>query len=406
MGFSVVTYALCMKNSKSYTDSAVAIDGQLTSMQLDSNNHLIITYTPTGGDPIIFDAGQVPEGKSIDSGSVNSNGELVLTFTDGSTLNVGTVKGDKGEKGDKGDTGARGIPGKEIEIQVDSGYIQYRYVGDTDWINIISTDELKGADGASGEDGKNGQDGQEIQLQMSGSTLQYKYESDTTWIDLYDFSNIEVSASIKPYETGILYKNEDSFYDSVTGNIYTVIQDYPEDHPSVSIANDLANGYIRQIGGGSILISPNIYNNFELTENGYKSNREVITFDHIPTQEEIDLIPEGSEVIYPNDNMVGSFVTEAPNDGKSYVRVVVNNVGSWVETAIPREPERYGYNGTQTYATLYPIRWIDEILILEEDSKVHQLQDNGTDYSNTIADITINAITLTEGMRIKIQYHS
>lgn len=41
---------------------------------------------------------------TIKDAAVNANGELVLTYTDGTTKNIGSVKGDKGDKGDKAGT--------------------------------------------------------------------------------------------------------------------------------------------------------------------------------------------------------------------------------------------------------------------------------------------------------------
>ncbi len=41
---------------------------------------------------------------TIKDAAVNANGELVLTYTDGTTKNLGSVKGDKGDKGDKAGT--------------------------------------------------------------------------------------------------------------------------------------------------------------------------------------------------------------------------------------------------------------------------------------------------------------
>lgn len=48
------------------------------------------------------------DGKGITSSEINANGELVLTYSDGSTANVGAVVGAKGEKGDTGTMGANG----------------------------------------------------------------------------------------------------------------------------------------------------------------------------------------------------------------------------------------------------------------------------------------------------------
>lgn len=48
------------------------------------------------------------DGRGITSTEINESGELVLTYSDGSTANVGAVVGAKGDKGDTGATGADG----------------------------------------------------------------------------------------------------------------------------------------------------------------------------------------------------------------------------------------------------------------------------------------------------------
>lgn len=57
-------------------------------------------------------AGQT-EAKGILSAEVNENGELILKFTDGSSVNLGIVTGSKGDKGDKGEQGENGQNGKD-----------------------------------------------------------------------------------------------------------------------------------------------------------------------------------------------------------------------------------------------------------------------------------------------------
>lgn len=51
------------------------------------------------------------DGNSIKSATINDNGELVLTLTDGSIVNAGVVKGEQGEQGEKGDKGDKGDAG-------------------------------------------------------------------------------------------------------------------------------------------------------------------------------------------------------------------------------------------------------------------------------------------------------
>lgn len=57
-------------------------------------------------------------------------------------LDLGKIVGDQGPKGDKGDKGDPGIPGKEIELRSNNNYIQWRYVGDDTWTNLMSFDDI------------------------------------------------------------------------------------------------------------------------------------------------------------------------------------------------------------------------------------------------------------------------
>lgn len=65
------------------------------------------------------------DGVSISGTSVNADGELVITFSDNKTVNVGKIVGVTGLKGEKGDTG-RGIAKTEI---ID-GYLWVTYTDD------------------------------------------------------------------------------------------------------------------------------------------------------------------------------------------------------------------------------------------------------------------------------------
>lgn len=71
-----------------------------------------------------------------------------------------------------------GVAGKEIELQVGSGYLQWRYKGEEEWNNLIAITELQvqgpqgipGRDGVNGKDGKNGLDGTNGQDGADGVT--------------------------------------------------------------------------------------------------------------------------------------------------------------------------------------------------------------------------------------------
>lgn len=50
-------------------------------------------------------------GKDIQSAAINDSGHLILTLTDGTTLDAGVAKGAQGAKGNTGDTGPQGPAG-------------------------------------------------------------------------------------------------------------------------------------------------------------------------------------------------------------------------------------------------------------------------------------------------------
>ena len=73
---------------------------------------------------------ELPEPKGIKSAYINSDGELIIIYTDGTKSNVGTVvgadgadgeKGDKGDKGDTGDKGDKGDAGENGSIIIENG---------------------------------------------------------------------------------------------------------------------------------------------------------------------------------------------------------------------------------------------------------------------------------------------
>src|SRR5690606_22965788 len=92
--------------------------------------------------------------------------------------NVGTIQGPQGEKGDKGDpgdpgaAGADGADGREVELQTSATHVQWRYVGETEWTDLVALSAITGpagadgADGADGATGAPGADGEEVSLRV------------------------------------------------------------------------------------------------------------------------------------------------------------------------------------------------------------------------------------------------
>ena len=148
------------------------------------------------------------------------------TTLDGMTLSLlGTpYQGPPGNQGIPGDQGIPGNDGREVEIQKGNGYIQWRYVGDSAWINIVSLSEItgpkgqdglngkdgqrglqgipgqngiNGVDGVDGQDGTNGidgtdgEDGREIELQKGATYIQWRYVGDPSWINLVSLAELK-----------------------------------------------------------------------------------------------------------------------------------------------------------------------------------------------------------------------
>lgn len=103
------------------------------------------------------------DGRGINIAWVNDNGELQLEYSDGEEDNLGNVKGPRGAKGVKGDTGAQGPAGADgigiTDAQItEDGELQITY---TDGTTVLLGEVVgpKGDTGAAGKDGVNGNDG-------------------------------------------------------------------------------------------------------------------------------------------------------------------------------------------------------------------------------------------------------
>ena len=95
-----------------------------------------------------------------------------LSFSQGGKLiRIKVNKGETGNTGLTGPSGADGDDGREVELQNSGTYIQWRYVGDVSWTNLIDIVTITGADGSDGIDGA---DGTEIELQNSGTYIQWR----------------------------------------------------------------------------------------------------------------------------------------------------------------------------------------------------------------------------------------
>ena len=108
---------------------------------------------------------------SVVDANINDDGNLILSMSDGSTIDAGYAKGDKGDQGEKGIDGKDGSDGidgvdgvgiKKAAVN-DSGHLMIRLTDDTlmDTGYVIGADGKDGRDGVDGRDGRDGADGRD-----------------------------------------------------------------------------------------------------------------------------------------------------------------------------------------------------------------------------------------------------
>lgn len=169
-GQLVITYS---DGSSVNLDKLVGINGvdgvSISNSSINDKGELIITYSNgqicnlgkvvgvdgingingiNGSDGNNGKNGQ--DGISVVKSEINSNGELVVTYSNSVIDNLGKVVGSdgaKGEKGDKGDTGAQGEKGEKGDA------------GEQGIQGVAGKDGINGTNGVDGKDGTNGKDG-------------------------------------------------------------------------------------------------------------------------------------------------------------------------------------------------------------------------------------------------------
>lgn len=112
-------------------------------------------------------------GKEGAPGKSGKNGREIELKLDGTSLmwryvgdilwiSLGDIQGPRGKQGPPGKDGIPGAPGKDapaIELRVTKTFIQWHYVGEDTWQNLIRVADLVGAPGKSGRPGPAGSDG-------------------------------------------------------------------------------------------------------------------------------------------------------------------------------------------------------------------------------------------------------
>ena len=89
----------------------------ISKSEVNASGELVLTYTDGTvknlGNVVGSNGADGQDGVGIKTVTLSSTGELMVTLSDNSVINLGNVKGEKGDKGDKGDAGAQGEKGEK-----------------------------------------------------------------------------------------------------------------------------------------------------------------------------------------------------------------------------------------------------------------------------------------------------
>ncbi len=118
------------------------------------------------------------DGLGIANIEINANGELIITYTDGTSKNLGNVMGSNGsngtdgEDGEDGEDGKDGVDGKTPSFKLDeNGDLFIRYSEEDEWTLLGNIKGQTGDKGDNGADGEDGKDGMNIQIPTSNGNL-------------------------------------------------------------------------------------------------------------------------------------------------------------------------------------------------------------------------------------------
>lgn len=80
------------------------------------------------------------------------------------------------------------VDGREVEMQKSATHVQWRYVGDATWIDLIPLADITGSSGA------NGADGDEVEMRTNSTHVQWKLLSASVWNNLIPLADLKGEA--------------------------------------------------------------------------------------------------------------------------------------------------------------------------------------------------------------------
>ena len=99
-----------------------------------------------------------------------------------------------------GESGIPGQDGREIELRKGETHIEWSYVGEDNWKQLVSIEELKGQKGQDGQkgdagtpgrDGQDGANGKEIELRKGENHIEWRYVEEESWKQLIALEDLK-----------------------------------------------------------------------------------------------------------------------------------------------------------------------------------------------------------------------
>lgn len=147
-----------------YSGAAAGANEYISALVVDSTG----AYTHYGrlqpadeaAGTVVFTLPELPEGSTLYIFNEQCNGDYKTDYA--SHLVELTVPED---------TSGAGADGKEVQLQVADGYIQWKYDADSDWQNLIAVSALQGMKGDKGDQSEKGEKGELIVTLTDGTEL-------------------------------------------------------------------------------------------------------------------------------------------------------------------------------------------------------------------------------------------
>lgn len=141
----------------------------------------ILYVKDADGNKISIPSIRGTDGIGISKTEINTDGELVLTYSNGETANLGKVVGENGQNGidgNQGDSGADGIGISSAEIN-ENGELVLTYTNS----ESVNLGKVVGSDGTNGIDGQDGKDGTSVTISSINESAEDDGNNTVTFSD-------------------------------------------------------------------------------------------------------------------------------------------------------------------------------------------------------------------------------